>query len=87
MIEDTIFGHWFAGFVDGEGCFHIQKETNRQGFRCLFSIGLRKDDGEILHIIQQKLGIGKIHIKNTANLCEFVVANKKGCEFLCQFFF
>jgi hypothetical protein len=52
---DDSFGHWFAGFTDGEGCFRI-KRTNQNTFQCRFSIGLRADDAPILHEIHDRLG-------------------------------
>jgi hypothetical protein len=55
-LEES-FGHWFAGFVDGEGCFRI-KPTNMGTFQCRFSIGLRADDAPILHEIRARTGVG-----------------------------
>lgn len=55
-VEDN-FGHWFAGFTDGEGCFRI-KPTNQGTYQCRFSIGLRADDAPILHEIRDSLGFG-----------------------------
>lgn len=50
------FGHWFSGFVDGEGCFTIHKKGG-----CSFIIGLRSDDELVLRHIQNSLGgIGRI---------------------------
>jgi hypothetical protein len=54
---DDAFGHWFAGFADGEGCFRI-KTTNQGTYQCRFSIGLRADDAPILREIHGRLGIG-----------------------------
>jgi hypothetical protein len=52
---DASFGHWLAGFTDGEGCFRI-KTTNQGTYQCRFSIGLRADDAPILFEIQDRLG-------------------------------
>lgn len=52
---DDGFGHWLAGFIDGEGCFRI-KRTNMGTYQCRFSIGLRADDAPILHEIRTRLG-------------------------------
>lgn len=54
---DAAFGHWFAGFTDGEGCFRI-KRTNMGTYQCRFSIGLRADDEPILREIRERLGVG-----------------------------
>jgi hypothetical protein len=56
-MTDDAFGHWFAGFTDGEGCFRV-KPTNKGTFQCRFSIGLRADDAPILHEIREWLGFG-----------------------------
>jgi hypothetical protein len=61
MNADLAFGHWFAGFVDGEGCF-CAKIYQRPCLliRCEFSIILRADDRAILEEIQSRLAMGKI---------------------------
>jgi hypothetical protein len=59
---DDSFGHWFAGFVDGEGCFAIQAVGPRLSSRvCMFVIGLRSDDRAVLEEIQAQTGLGKIY--------------------------
>lgn len=59
------FGHWFAGFVDGEGCFTISKKPARhKGITLTFTIKLRDDDDGILHEIKNTLGIGRIYYRN-----------------------
>jgi hypothetical protein len=60
---DADFANWFAGFVDGEGCFSVHKK-NVNGFEsydCQFSITLRADDKPIILEIQKHLGgIGSV---------------------------
>ncbi len=60
------FGNWFAGFVDGEGCFLISRD-NRQNpkssYRCQFKIALRNDDRRVLELIRENLGFGKIYAR------------------------
>jgi len=53
------FGHWFAGFVDGEG--HLGITRVGKSYRCVFTMQLRKDDHAILEEIQQTLGMGSIY--------------------------
>ena len=60
---DPSFGHWFAGFVDGEGCFDITAVGLSQSYICRFVIGLRDDDLEILEEIRDATGLGKISFK------------------------
>lgn len=57
------FGHWLAGFVDGEGCFLAfieRRPDDRPHLRTSFQITLRADDEPILQIIKKTLGIGRI---------------------------
>lgn len=69
---DDAFGHWFAGFFDGEGSFGIYpanvKRGRASGWRCLAKISLRADDRPILEEITAKIGLGWIYLdkKGTA---------------------
>lgn len=64
---DPAFGHWFAGFIDGEGCFQILRRTAARhgyrptGYRCRFVMSLRADDGAMLEEIQARTGLGVIY--------------------------
>lgn len=62
---DPAFGHWLAGFVDGEAHFMF---SMRQGSpEARLSIELRSDDHPLLVEVQRTLGIGTIiHHKNRA---------------------
>jgi len=51
------FGNWFAGFVDGDGCFLI----NARGDGCTLEISLRGDDQAVLHQIRNALGVGNLY--------------------------
>ena len=55
---DRDFGHWLAGFIDGEGCFTIVK--NRGSWQCNFAISVRSDDGAILIQARDWLQAGHI---------------------------
>lgn len=63
---DPAFGHWLAGFVDGEGCFYIARiATTKKGveyvnYRCAFTIGLRDDDRPVVEEIHATLGMGRL---------------------------
>jgi len=58
---DPDFGHWFAGLVDGEGCFTLRLATlgNKQYVQPGFHLGLRDDDEPILLEICSRLEINK----------------------------
>lgn len=57
-MTSEAFGHWFAGFVDGEGCFHIKRVG--PSFVCVFILGMRRDDEPILREIVEWTGLGDV---------------------------
>jgi site-specific DNA-methyltransferase (adenine-specific) len=93
---DPSFAHWFAGFVDGEGCFHVHKKqvNGCETYDCQFSITLRADDAPIVKDIQIQLGgIGTIAKRpgkgNSNDQVRYCVSSQKHCwrlrEILAQF--
>lgn len=61
MVDDA-FGHWLAGFIDGEGCFTIvryRKNTSDQ-FGTRFALKLRDDDRVVLEEIYERVGVGSL---------------------------
>lgn len=58
------FGHWLAGFIDGEGCFsieHIHRPSRTAScYACRFTLRLRNDDLPILENILLRTGCGKV---------------------------
>jgi hypothetical protein len=68
------FGHWLAGFIDGEGCFIVARAHKRTNFMCRFQLTLRGDDAAILREIRAATGIGQLRTahdkrKYVGNLC------------------
>lgn len=59
---DAAFGHWLAGFIDGEGCFLIGRQGGRSGsgYRPSFQLKIRADDRRILDEIVERTGIGYV---------------------------
>lgn len=57
------FGHWLAGFIDGEGCFSITYNGGRgnHSMRCQFRIALRSDDTPLLEECQRVTGLGTVY--------------------------
>jgi hypothetical protein len=60
-LTDEQFGHWMAGFTDGEGCFYCRVSRPRRGsisedIEPAFSIILRDDDLAILEEIILRTG-------------------------------
>ena len=59
------FGHWLAGFADGEGCFYLGWMVRRDRLYprpiAYFYITLRSDDRAILESIRSYWGAGSIY--------------------------
>lgn len=90
MNVDPAFGHWLAGFTDGEGCFLINHY--RKTYSCAFSIQLRADDNNVLEHIQEQLGFGRLFLHTSVNKSNrnprsvFHVSTKDGCVLLRNLF-
>ena len=59
------FADWFAGFVDGEGCFQLNLTKANPGnplmmMRPMFKIGQRDDDAQVIFYCREQLGYGNI---------------------------
>jgi hypothetical protein len=84
---DDGFGHWLAGFIDGEGCFEVYR--NAAGWYCCrFTLNVRADDERILLEIQRRAGVGIVQAKRLAHRGDgadrkpqvrWVVINKPDC--------
>jgi hypothetical protein len=71
LAEDG-FGHWLAGFADGEGCFYLRIGHSRGGvvqnnFDMRFSLSQRADDEAILQSIVERTGIGRLYRVRPSN--------------------
>lgn len=66
LTIDEAFGHWFAGFVDGEGCFFVRRNIVRYDgdsyvtYGCSLSMTARDDDLPMLEWIRDRLEMGSI---------------------------
>lgn len=94
------FGHWLAGFTDGEGYFTISRATSRNGNphnktwpTCHYGISLRMDDYEILCMIRDTLGFGRLYTRsgnksrpNEKPSAKFVVHRIGDCGRLVELF-
>jgi hypothetical protein len=58
-ISDNFYD-WFAGLVDGEGCFQIKHQENRWWLE--MTISLRDDDRPMLENIREHLGFGHLYL-------------------------
>jgi hypothetical protein len=91
---DDAFGHWLAGFADGEGCFSILHHKGREAYHCQFIIGLRDDDTAILREVHARTGLGYLRrrevcpssVKNARAQTYWVVHRKTDCLALVEIF-
>jgi hypothetical protein len=51
---DRELGGFLAGFIEGEACFTISRQTRGYGYRCVMSLNVRDDDGSLLHELAEK---------------------------------
>jgi len=81
--DDSAFGYYLAGLIDGEGCFRVQRHE-RGTHTCTFSMKMRRDDRAILEkagrwtragIVRDVKGDG-----NSSLLATWVVQDKEGCQ-------
>jgi hypothetical protein len=71
---DPSFGHWLAGFTDGEGAFVLARVTSTHGnphgktwATARYEITLRADDAATLDLIRDTLGIGTVRATSAAS--------------------
>jgi hypothetical protein len=53
-------GGFLAGFLEGEACFAIQRQTRGYGFRCTMEVGIRADDAELLRHLARATRLGTV---------------------------
>jgi len=91
---DASLGNWFAGFVDGEGCFRIHREKSGAYYACHFSIKLRRDDRPILERIARLTGVGRVFDEDHHSpdrpgahpQAVYLVQDRDGCIVIRDFF-
>ena len=71
--NDLAFKEWFAGIIDGDGCFLVSK----QGYPSL-EITVDLKDLYLLHYIQNKIGGGNIKLRSGSKSYRYRMHNKKG---------
>ena len=83
------FGHWLAGFVDGEGCFYFSV-TSDGSCRPVFRLKVRLDDKDVLNRARDWSGVGvvvEIHNEKLPNpQCEWIVRKKRHVLKLVEIF-
>jgi hypothetical protein len=70
-LNDTQFGHYLAGLIDGDGHF-----SSKQQLVIVFN----SLDIQLSYYIKKQIGFGTIHKVNNKNAVVLVIAAKKGIE-------
>jgi hypothetical protein len=87
---DNSFGHWLAGFVDGEGSFLITKFGSSGRVHCSFRIALHYKDAPILREIAERTGLGRITMQKCPSQksagVQWTVGRKAECLALVELF-
>ena len=88
--QERLNTQWIAGFVDGEGCFHVainKQPSMKLGWQVLpeFRVVQNKRDREVLEKIQEVLGCGKIR-HNHGDIIEVRVRGMTELNKLIKFF-
>lgn len=83
------FGNWLAGFIDGEGCFHIHKVRRGAYYSCRFTLKVRDDDIKVMKDVVRITGIGYLRLDRArpvgANPCViWTIISKKECRALVR---
>ena len=57
-------GAFLAGFIEGEGCFGIVRQTRGYGYRPHFSLVARDDDSDLIRALHAATNIGRVrHVR------------------------
>lgn len=79
-LPEKEFLTWFIGFSEGDGSFVINNRNDLS-----FIITQSIDDENILQLIQNKLGFGRV-IKQGKRTSRYIVSDKKGLELINSLF-
>ncbi len=77
---DALFLSWLAGFVDGEGCFHVRRSRNRSGsVHYQPGIVIANTDLPALQTIQSTLEIGHVYVIAHVGSGHGKIPNRRNC--------
>lgn len=81
------YGHWLAGFVDGDGCFGASRRPDGR-IELKFVVQLRADDAEVLLEMRRVLGFGHVTYANSrkTKTVQFAVSAYAECAVVAAMF-
>lgn len=73
-----INNNWITGFVDGDGCFSMQKVQGKYEIhiRYTFIVTQDKRSVDVLHALKERFKCGNVH-RSGGNMYEFAVTDRK----------
>ena len=82
---------WITGFVDGEGCFHVGINANKEmtaGFQVLpeFTVVQHERDVQILHALKTYFGCGVVRVNHGDRMAYRVRSKQHLLEHIVPFF-
>jgi hypothetical protein len=81
-------GGFLAGFIEGEGCFSIFRQTRGYGYKCRISLNARDDDAALINDIAVKTRLGTVRRRSARptsrpQVC-WIVTAKSDCRRLIE---
>lgn len=77
------FYEWFGGFTDAEGTFYFKKQNNLH-YVFIYQITLHVDDVDVLTLIKDTLGLGKITISKS--VCAYTINKQEEIKEIIKIF-
>lgn len=77
-----ITNDWIRGFVDGDGCFNIEKKRTREGtllFRHRFLVSQDKRSKDVLYALKSAFKCGTVH-KGGSNMFTFQIEDQESIK-------
>jgi len=63
-IKNDSFNNWLVGFVDGDGCFTIDRQKDGKKWNIVFKISQSKTNAQLIYKIKKELKKGRVTIDN-----------------------
>lgn len=63
-IQNDSFNNWLVGFVDGDGCFTIDRQKNGEKWNIVFKISQSKTNAQLIYKIKKELKKGRVTSDN-----------------------
>lgn len=90
---DAAFGHWLAGFTDGEGYFGVAIDRRTSGINAghsfpivRFAVNQHTRDRQVIDWIAETLGFGRVDCTAGGRLTQFRVIRQADMEIVAELF-